>query len=70
MPTAKKKWAGQPPTVCELCGGPFEGVFIDGRTQGGPWGLLCAGCHALHGVGLGLGKGQKYDLVTLEKVEG
>jgi hypothetical protein len=44
--------------------------FVDGRTIYGPWALMCIDCHTRNGVGLGTGKGQKYDGTTLEKVEG
>ena len=67
---ATKKWMGTPPTRCDICGLSFIGVFIDCKTAMGPWGLLCSKCHATNGCGLGLGHGQKYDLVTLVKLEG
>ena len=65
-----KKWSGSEPVKCDLCGEPFVLYFIDGRTSNGPWGLMCVECHAEHGVGLGLGRGQKYDLATMIKVDG
>lgn len=65
-----KKWLGSKPDTCNICSQPFKNVFIDGRTRMGPWGLLCSGCHRTIGVGLGLGKGQLYDLKTLKKLEG
>jgi hypothetical protein len=65
-----KKWSGSKPVKCDLCGYPFVGYFIDGRTFNGQWGLLCETCHSIHGMGLGLGRGQKYDLATLQKVDG
>ena len=64
------KWIGSKPEKCELCEKPFEKFFYDARTKWGQWGLLCLRCVERDGVGLGLGKGQKYDLATLEKVEG
>lgn len=54
------KWMGSPPTKCDLCGRPFDKFFVDGKTRMGPWGMLCTGCHASHGIGLGTGKGQRY----------
>ena len=66
----KKKWMGSKPEKCDICFEPFEDVFIDGKTYMGPWGLLCRTCHSTHGCGLGTGRGQKYDLETLEKLEG
>lgn len=49
------------PSNCDLCGGDFEGVMFDAKTKFGPWGNLCTECFMVHGVGLGTGKGQKYD---------
>ena len=66
----KKKWMGSKPEKCDLCGKKFEEIFIDGKTEMGPWGLLCGVCHYMYGVGLGTGRGQKYDLKTLEKIDG
>lgn len=81
-PVAKpKKFHTMPlPTHCDLCGDPFNTehqpknnppVFIDGATKfGGRWGDLCPRCHSVHGIGLGTGKGQKYNAITGEKLEG
>ncbi len=66
----KKKWMGRVPVRCEGCGDILEGVFIDGKTAFGHWAIMCDNCYTTHGVGLGIGKGQKYDLKTLEKIEG
>jgi len=66
----KKKWIGSEPKKCDYCGHDFHKVFIDGKTVMGPWALLCEFCHNRYGVGLGQGKGQKYNLKTLEKIEG
>ena len=62
-----KKWLGVV-TNCDICGQPFTDVFIDGRTITGQWGLMCPSCHEVHGVGLGAGKGQKYNAVTKEAI--
>jgi hypothetical protein len=43
-----------------LCKVKLADTFIDGKTSYGPWGNLCPACHARHGVGLGTGKGQRY----------
>lgn len=32
---------------------------VDGKTNFGPWAYMCEACFATHGVGLGLGKGQR-----------
>lgn len=66
----KKKWLGPRPTSCELCTLPLEKEFIDGATRFGPWAIMDPKCHKKHGRGLGLGFGQRYDLNTLEKLEG
>ena len=65
-----KKWAGELPEKCDLCRGPLRVVFFDCATTAGPWGILCRGCFMFHGVGLGTGRGQKYDAQTGVKLEG
>ncbi len=62
----QKKWVGDKPTKCDLCGGTIRRTFIDGKTRMGPWGIMCRSCHFVNGVGLGTGKGQRYllDLST------
>jgi len=51
-------------------------IIIDGRMQmGGGWANMCEGHHKLMGVGLGVGKGQKFRIdpetgEKLEKLEG
>lgn len=65
-----KKWMGTRPVICDVCHRPLAVQFIDGRTILGPWALMCIHCHAKVGLGLGTGKGQKYDLATLVKLEG
>lgn len=64
----KKKWTGKVPVKCDGCDNILEGTFIDGRTIFGPWAIMCEDCHTTHGVGLGIGKGQRYDLETLEAI--
>lgn len=53
-------YIGAPPTHCELCGQKLNPCFVDGRTTRGPWANMCLPCHDRYGVGLGVGKGQKY----------
>ena len=36
---------------------------VDGKTKAGPWANMCSSCHLTHGVGLGLGKGQRLILI-------
>lgn len=66
-----KMWRGSKPVKCDLCGRPFEHEFVDGFVvRLGSWGLLCIDCHRTHGCGFGTGRGQRYDLKTLVKLEG
>jgi hypothetical protein len=58
--TAQRYWCGDPPRSCQVCDQPIKDVFVDGMTQWGPWGFMCPTCHALHGEGIGTGKGQMY----------
>jgi hypothetical protein len=39
---------------------PLRQEFIDGKTTFGPWAIMTPDSHKAHGVGLGLGKGQRY----------
>jgi len=52
--------------ICDICHRDIEEiggeVYIDGKTKSGPWANMCTSCHRNFGVGLGLGKGQMYDL--------
>lgn len=68
----KKKWLSPRPLACELCGAKIikQNHFIDGKTTSGPWAIMCMACFFINGVGLGSGRGQRYDVETLEKVEG
>ena len=70
MDDLKKQWESTAPTECDLCHDDLEDSFIDGKTKYGPWGIMCSTCHEIYGCGLGLGLGQKYDLKTLDKLEG
>jgi hypothetical protein len=65
-------WQGSLPTECQFCHQKFRAgdKFIDGKTNIGPWGILCQDCHAVVGVGLGTGRGQLYSYDTLAKEEG
>lgn len=67
-----KRWNGTWPAKCDICKRPLneKPFFFDGATGGGPWALMCPSCHAFYGVGLGTGRGQKYDSKTREKVAG
>ena len=60
MTTRQVMWIGSKPDKCDLCADTITDVFIDGKTVYGPWGILCPKCHKKFGMGLGLGRGQKY----------
>jgi hypothetical protein len=65
----KRLWSGSPQS-CDICkSDSVKEVFIDGATYQGPWAILCLKCFAMHGVGLGTGKGQKYELSNGEYVK-
>jgi hypothetical protein len=49
------------PAVCQICDGEIDTMFIDGKTIMGSWAYMCPGCHETVGVGLGTGRGQKYE---------
>lgn len=71
---AIKKWMGKV-DKCDICEESLNWIqnkqwFVDGKLKQGPWALMCPRCFEMHGVGLGTGKGQKYDLKTKEKIEG
>lgn len=70
-PPPPKKWDGKIPEHCEMCECKLNDVFIDGDTgRVGPgWALICKNCHDTYGKGLGVGKGQMYDLKTSLKIE-
>lgn len=50
-----------PPAVCDNCRSPINSTFYDARTHGGAWGNLDQKCFDAIGVGLGTGRGQKYE---------
>ena len=62
------------PKYCDLCEAKFSriggGTFEDGKTKRGPWANMCEHCFNAHGVGLGTGKGQRYNSKTGEKIAG
>lgn len=68
-----KRWLGKPPLHCDICNRAFtesDQHFFDAKTKQGLWGILCQQCWNLHGVGLGVGLGQKYLFTTLVQVSG
>jgi hypothetical protein len=48
---------------CDFCP-PSSGrkAVIDGKTKAGPWANMCSIHYGRHGVGLGLGHGQRLEL--------
>lgn len=70
IPDSRQRWRGSPPITCELCHRTLVEEFVDGKTIYGPWAKMCTSCHETKGVGLGLGRGQRYELPTLVKLEG
>jgi len=41
---------------CDICQKP---AGYDAKTKAGPWAYLCGACFDVHGIGTGLGKGQR-----------
>lgn len=56
---AEKKWLGEVPKKDDF-GSPITDEFVDGKTAMGAWGIMSPRTFSQMGVGLGLGKGQKY----------
>jgi predicted RNA-binding Zn-ribbon protein involved in translation (DUF1610 family) len=64
-------WMGPKPVECDFCNKKIEsGYFVDGATDMGPWGIMCSHCFPLHGMGIGQGRGQKYDAKSGRKLMG
>lgn len=55
-------WRGATPTKCDMNGETIKDEFVDGALRNGVWGILCPYCHKNYGVGLGIGRGQRYKL--------
>ena len=60
MATTEMVWTGDVPKTCDVCGSVIMGQFTDGKTVYGSWASMCFLCAMTHGVGYGVGKGQKY----------
>ena len=54
---------------CDICHATIADRYVDGKTKVGPWANMCLRCHKTKGVGLGLGKGQMYDVKTGEQIK-
>ena len=61
------KWLGK--IKCDICGTSQSESWYDARTMWGQWAFLCYTCFLENGMGLGIGFGQMYDGLTLEKIE-
>lgn len=48
------------PPKKDCMGQDIDTVFIDGKTANGSWAYMTELTHSMIGVGLGIGKGQKY----------
>jgi len=54
-------WSGNAPKTCDTCSGPIANVFTDGKTNRGPWAIMCPAClpryfmprDGKHGTGVG-----------------
>lgn len=57
-----KYWQGSAPLQCDMdqAHTSTRETFVDGATKFGPWGIMCIPCFERFGLGLGTGKGQKY----------
>lgn len=60
MPCFYMIWFGSKPEQCNLCHTEIQKGFVDGKTEEGRWAIMCPFCSLVHGVGLGVGKGQLY----------
>lgn len=54
-------WMGEIPTACPICGAKMHHKMVDARLRQGSWATIDLKCHAEHGVGTGVGKGQVYE---------
>jgi len=56
--------------MCDICKHPVGATFVDGKTTLGPWANMCEDCYKGYGVGLGTGRGQRFETATMKKLEG
>jgi hypothetical protein len=66
-PTIKESqvyWLSPLKDECQLCYSPFSNTMYDVCVRYGQWGNICQTCfdQPLNHCGLGLGRGQKYEL--------
>ena len=68
-----KKWLSKV-DKCDICKEDLNWVsnkqwFVDGKTKiDDHWAIMCPRCFEKYGTGLGIGWGQKYDVVTMERI--
>lgn len=62
-----QKWMGD--TKCDFCHKECGNTLYDGKTDMGPWAVMCDMCFHDHGVGLGTGMGQQYKKVGSDYVK-
>jgi len=62
---------------CDLRKTVTDDVIYDGKTNFKPgdplssrWAWMCESCFSERGIGLGVGRGQKFDVQTGKKLEG
>ena len=63
----EKYWlSAPPPTNCDICHKAIVSQFTDGKTNGGPWAIMCKACFPRHSLAnkLGTGLGQQYTKQT------
>lgn len=53
-------WFSEIPTECQVMKTPITNTFVDGKIAGSGWALMHPKTHERFGVGLGMGRGQKY----------
>lgn len=52
-------------SFCEISGNEPKPAVYDAKSRlpGGVWGYMCEQCFNMFGVGIGLGKGQRLELI-------
>lgn len=62
MATKPVYYISPAPATCDLnATHKITDTFVDGRTSMGSWADMCPNCHRQYGVGVGIGRGQKYE---------
>lgn len=50
---------------CDVCETSLTTEYVDGATMLGPWANMCPACFSMYGRGIGTGRGQRYERVTI-----